>query len=324
MSAHGNAIIRLLEHDAELGQLLSGPRLQEATRQLTVHTHRLDLGPWDAERLRGAGPEHVGLLVLEGLIAREVVLADNVACELMGPGDLVRPWQANDPAQLLQAQIRWTVLESGRLAVLDRRFAALLSRYPEVNAMLIDRLTERAQRLAIAQAISQLNGVDRRLLALFWYLAERWGRVVPQGVAVTLPVPHRLIAQLVGARRPTVSTALSQLAERGDLVRLEGQSWLLTGEPVGVPTGEAARIIRGRRRRFRPTPDVPAEQPPAAAPASGAAPRVGKLHNELERLRDASQEQRATLEALRGETEALVARMRVDRERRETQRPLKA
>ena len=103
--------------------------------------------------------------------------------------------------------------------------------------MLIDRLTERAQRLAMTQAISQLNGVDRRLLALFWHLGERWGRVVRDGVAV----PRRrcrtgVIAQLVGARRPTVSTALGTLAERGELVRREDGGWLLTGEPVGVPT----------------------------------------------------------------------------------------
>ena len=115
--------------------------------------------------------------------------------------------------------------------------------------MLIDRLCERAQRLAVSQAICQLNGVDRRLLALFWQLAERWGKVVADGVSVTLPLPHRLIAELVGARRPTVSTALGQLADRGLLTR-EGETWLLHGDPVGVPTGEAARVIRGRRRRF--------------------------------------------------------------------------
>ena len=115
--------------------------------------------------------------------------------------------------------------------------------------MLIDRLCERAQRLAVSQAICQLNGVDRRLLALFWQLAERWGKVVADGVSVTLPLPHRLIAELVGARRPTVSTALGQLADRGLLTR-DGETWLLHGDPVGVPTGEAARVIRGRRRRF--------------------------------------------------------------------------
>ena len=59
------------------------------------------------------------------------------------------------------------------------------------------------------QAISQLVRVDRRLLALFWHLAERWGRVTGDGVLVPLTLSHRMLSQLVGARRPTVSTALS-------------------------------------------------------------------------------------------------------------------
>ena len=303
MKANGS--VRLLEHDSDLGQLLSEPRLAEATRQIVVHTHTLDLGPWEAQRLRSAGPENVGLLLLDGLIAREVVLADIVSCELLGPGDVVRPWQVRDPAQLLHVGVRWTVLETGRLAVLDRRFTALLSRFPEVNAMLIDRLTERAQRLAITQAISQLNGVDRRILALFWYLAERWGRVVPRGIAVTMPVPHRLIAQLVGARRPTVSTALGQLAERGELVRIEDQSWLLTGEPVGVPVGEAARVIRGRRRRVvADAGPVPPDTPAPDRPSE----RLFELHQEINRLRDRDRVQREALAALRDESAALMDR----------------
>ena len=69
--------------------------------------------------------------------------------------------------------------------------------------MIVDRLSERAHRLAVTQAISQLNRVDRRLLALFWHLAERWGRVARDGIAVPLALSHRLIGEVVGARRPT-------------------------------------------------------------------------------------------------------------------------
>jgi hypothetical protein len=73
--------------------------------------------------------------------------------------------------------------------------------------------------------------VDRRLKALFWHLAERWGRVSGDGVIVPLALTHRILGQLVGARRPTVSTALSELAERGELVRRPDGSWLLRGDP---------------------------------------------------------------------------------------------
>jgi CRP/FNR family transcriptional regulator, cyclic AMP receptor protein len=249
--------IALLDADPDLGRLLDGAHLQAARRHLVVRQHTVLPGPWDGERLRDAGPEHVGLYVVDGLITRELALADNVSAELLGPGDIMRPWQADGPERLVPFRVRWTVQRPTRLALLDRRFAVALARHPEVNAMLIDRLAERAQRLSVMQAISQLNGVDRRLLTLFWHLAERWGRVTPDGVVVSAPIPHRVLAQLVGARRPTVSTALSQLAERGELARRPDGTWLLTGPPVGMPTEEATRIVRRRERRFEPASQTP-------------------------------------------------------------------
>jgi CRP/FNR family transcriptional regulator, cyclic AMP receptor protein len=306
--------IHLLDADPELGRLLEGQRLIDARRDLLCRLHSLERGPWDAERLRTAGPEHVGLLLIDGVVAREIALEDNVSAELLGPGDLVRPWQAQPPSQLMRAEVRWTVVEEVRFGILDRHFAVQLARYPEVNAMLIDRLTERAQRLAMMQAISQLNGVERRLLALFWHLSERWGRVVRDGVAVPVPLPHRVIAQLVGARRPTVSTALGTLAERGELVRRPDGGWLLTGEPVGVPTDEAARIIRSRRRRFpaAETIEVTAEAATAQLTATG---RVADLHDALDVLKADNRRHRENFEALRQEALALKGQVSARRER---------
>ena len=131
--------------------------------------------------------------------------------------------------------IRWNALSPVRLGLIDRRATDVLGRFPEIGAVIVDRLSERAHRLAVTQAISQLNRVDRRLLALFWHLAERWGRVARDGIAVPLVLSHRLIGELVGARRPTVSTALAELARDGQLVRRDDGTWLLTGEPVAVP-----------------------------------------------------------------------------------------
>ena len=165
-----------------------------------------------AARLADADPAHLGLLIAEGVLAREVVLSDTVSTELLGPGDIIRPWHIEGPPQLLAVDVRWNALSPIRLGLIDRRTAAALARYPEIRAVIVDRLSERAQRLTITQAISQLNRVDRRLLALFWHLAERWGRVSRDGIAVPLVLSHRLIGELVGARRPTVSTALGELA----------------------------------------------------------------------------------------------------------------
>ena len=241
--------IALLDADPDLGRLLPPERLADARRQLVARRHAVRAGPWADRRLEQAPAEHLGLLILEGLVAHEVVMADTVSTHLLGPGDIVRPWQPPDPGRLLRAGRRWTVLAAAEVAVLDARAGAALCRFPEVNAMIVDRLAEQMRRMAVAQAIGRLTGVDRRLLGLFWHLAERWGRVAPQGVAVPLVLAHGVLADLVGARRPTVSTALGKLAARGELQRLPDGSWLLTGEPVGEPTAEAARVIRRRRRR---------------------------------------------------------------------------
>jgi CRP-like cAMP-binding protein len=247
--------------------------------------------------LKEAGPEHIGLLVLRGLMTRELALSDNVSAELLGPGDLVRPWQAAGPERLVPYEVRWTALERTELAVLDRRFAAALTRYPQVNAMLIDRLTERSQRLSLMQSISQLNGVDRRLLTLFWHLAERWGRVTPAGVVVPVAVPHRVLAQLVGARRPTVSSALSRLAHGGEVLREPDAGWVLTGAPVGIPTEEAARIVRLRRRRAE-------------------APAASELHRELAVLRAETRRRREEFAAISEQ----IDRLESGRVKRKTRR----
>src|SRR5215213_1001521 len=222
--------IPLLKADPDLASLLAEPRRSDAERRLLVSTHRLAVGPWDVSRLSTASADHIGLLVLDGVIARELIVADHVSAELLGPGDLIRPWQAASKSELLPVDAEWSVLSPATLAVLDRRFAAEVSQYPEVTAALFDRLSGRSLRLATTQAISQLTRVDRRRKALFWHRAERWGRVGGDGVVIPLALTHRILGQLVGARRPTVSTALSELAERDELVRRSDGSWLLRGD----------------------------------------------------------------------------------------------
>ena len=71
--------IPLLKADPDLAALLAEPRRAEAERRLLVSTHRLGVGPWDVSRLSGASADHIGLLVLEGVLARELIVADHVS-----------------------------------------------------------------------------------------------------------------------------------------------------------------------------------------------------------------------------------------------------
>ncbi len=244
----------LLDLDPDLGSALGPDQFALARSTLRARVLRLPRGEWRGSDLATLGPQNVGLLLIDGVIAREVVLEDTVSTELLGPQDLIRPWSGSDDLDPLEPVIRWQVLADARLAVLGGWFAGALARFPEINAVLLDRACAHAQRLATTQAIGHLTCVDRRLLALFWHLAGRWGRMTPDGVVVPLALSHRLLGELVGARRPTVSTALASLEREGKLQRRADATWLLTGAPPNG-TGVAAHpLVTHRRRLLRPVP----------------------------------------------------------------------
>ena len=243
----------LLELDPELGEALRGDRLAAAREALVARVATLPRGEWSvAPTAPSTGADAVGLLVVGGALACEVVVGATVSTELLGPGDLIRPWAEEDDPQLLAREVRWQVLADTDVAVLGRHVGAALVRYPEVNCALIERACRRSRRLATSQAISHLVSVERRVLSLFWHLAERWGRVTREGLLVPLTLSHRQLGELVGARRPTVSAAVATLRREGGLVRRRDGTWLLTGPPPGgaVPRPSAPH----RRPLLHPVP----------------------------------------------------------------------
>jgi CRP-like cAMP-binding protein len=140
------------------------------------------------------------------------------------------------------------------VALLDRRVTALVGQVPELNTALFGRAMRRSRWLALHLAIRCLRRIDVRLLVLFWHLADRWGRVTPAGVVLPLPFTHDLLGRLVGAQRPTVTTALGQLADRGLVSRRADGSWLLglelPEELVRLDAAAASGLARSRRSVF--------------------------------------------------------------------------
>jgi CRP-like cAMP-binding protein len=78
---------------------------------------------------------------------------------------------------------------------------------------------------------------------LLWHLAARWGRVRSDGTVLRLRLTHAVLADLVAARRPTVTTALSDLSRRG-LVKTDGETWVLSGDAPGDPLTFAREASR--------------------------------------------------------------------------------
>lgn len=250
------ASLSVLEADPGLGSLLTNARRASAAEALVGSPLTLDMGEWDVKPFLRAGAAHVGLLVVDGFLARELLIQDQVSAELLGPGDVLRPWDDRDLDQGAPLfEIRWNVLAPTRLILLDRRFAIRLRDYPEVSAALFERLHQRSQRLAATKAIAQLINVERRLIGLFWHLAGRWGFVTRDGVVIPLTLTHRLLGDLVGARRPTVTTAVRHLTARGEMSRRADGTWLLRSH-VAPESVAAARRIAPARRRFSPVAEA--------------------------------------------------------------------
>jgi hypothetical protein len=227
--------VRLLDADPELHAGLSDAALAAARNLVIAPVVTLDRGPW-RPTVPDRPDRHLGFLVLEGVLLRSVALAERESAELLGPGDLLRPWQRLRSWDLA-TPAAWTVVEPGALAVLDARVTSTVGRWPEVVAALVGRAVERSRALAITLGIAQLPGVEVRVLALLWYLAERFGHRDGDRWTVPVRLTHQMLAGLVRTQRTTLTTALGQLIDQGLVGRGEDGAWLLCGDP---PTGPGA------------------------------------------------------------------------------------
>ena len=236
------ALVPLLDADGDLATDLGGARHAAARDALLVRVAEIERGPWDP----GANPFGVrpgfGLLLLEGFIARRASLQGRTGLDLMGPGDVSRPWETSDPDAPFPVAQAFHALSDVRLAVLDAEACAGLGPYPELVDALVSRLTLRGRRLAGQLVISQLASVESRVLVALWRLAFRWGRVRADGVVLDVPLTHELLGNLVGARRPSVTHALTALAERGEIVRNRPRGWTLTGPPPSGVSGRRPQV----------------------------------------------------------------------------------
>jgi CRP/FNR family transcriptional regulator, cyclic AMP receptor protein len=232
------ATCQLLVEDPDLADALHPARRETAFQELVTECLRLPTGQWDATR-DGDEDNSLAMIVLDGLVVRHVDIDGRCGVELLGESDVIRPWQGAD-APTLAMTTGWSVLHPARVAVLDLHFATHFARYPEIATRLFERMLRRSGYLATNMAIVHQPRVDTRLHLLLWHLAGRWGRVRRDGVLVPLRLTHAMLADLVAARRPTVTSALSELSRKG-LVRSSHDGWVLFGSAPAflAQTGQA-------------------------------------------------------------------------------------
>jgi CRP/FNR family cyclic AMP-dependent transcriptional regulator len=224
-------VVYVIREDLDLAQDLDAADLVLAQRRSGARLLTLAPGTWSPVEDPAEAAGLLGLLVLEGFIVSRVTLAARRSAEVLGPGDVIRPFEAHaDLFPTIPWQVSWHVLQRARLALLDERFQqTMAAAYPQVICRLAGRQSRRCHEQAVTLAIVQLPQLGARLHFTLWRLASRFGYVARDGVVLPLRLSHELLAELVAAQRPSVTHALKELEATGLVARHPTGHWRLAG-----------------------------------------------------------------------------------------------
>lgn len=203
------------------------------SKRLVARVAQLPPGQFDPQRLVEDHRGWLGLLVVDGLVLVQVAAGRAPIGWLVGADDLLRPWEMPEVSLLTTAS--WQALSPLRLALLDADFARRVGGIGSIADTLTAKAAQTSHWLFAKSLVTGTSVIEERLLLLFALLGERWGKATTAGVLVAMPLTHQVLATLVGARRPSVSTALRGLCAAGLLQRTT-EGWLLCRTaPNGQP-----------------------------------------------------------------------------------------
>src|SRR4051812_42315409 len=125
-----DGLVRVLEADPDLGQGLDPQSFVAAKRELVAETLTVARGVWELNPAWAATGAVLGLLIIAGVLARDLVIGRRRSLEILGSGDVVRPWPSDRHAGAVEVDLRFTALEPVRFAALDAQFVAHAARFP--------------------------------------------------------------------------------------------------------------------------------------------------------------------------------------------------
>lgn len=222
-------VVEVVDGLPELHDALPIERRAVARRSLRARTLHVRRGRWEALLDAPLVDGGAGFLILEGALIRCVTAAHRTSGELLGPGDLLLP--GHDQYDDDSFGTYWRAISDVRMAVLDARFTRVASLVPEVAPALVSCTMRRAGTLSRQLVIVQSQSVETRILVTLNYLAERWGVMTIDGIVLPEFLSHGTLALLLGARRPSVTSAMVRLSSRGEVERRADGRWRL-GSPV--------------------------------------------------------------------------------------------
>jgi CRP/FNR family transcriptional regulator, cyclic AMP receptor protein len=180
------------------------------------------------------GQPYVGLFVVEAGAMLATSVDDEgraLALDVMGPGDSVGGPDGADADSSVRTLAACRLVPAGASQV-----AALLD--------------ARARRLASLAGDLAWQDVPTRLGRRLDDLAQRFGRAVPGGIALSLPLTQEDLACMCGTSRESANRALRRLADAGAIeIRGRGRFLVRAGQSVagrsaGVADAPSCSITR--------------------------------------------------------------------------------
>lgn len=247
------------------------PRQAAAT---LLERHMLVRYPKGAELFSMGSPADVVFAVLTGLVKVHSARAgsDPVLVELAGPGDLVGYADFSDAdggrSQLFQA----TALSNTCVALFTRHQISevLKGLEPEALLKIAEAINSMWSSVVYRYATFLGMSLRKRLEIVLAELAERFGVPDSRGTLLLPELAQEELAEMIGSSRPMVSKLLTEMTERGLLIR------------------------DGRRHIL-----IAAQKPANAAASATAAPREPGLHPAFEPVPTATRKVRADRRAVR-------------------------
>lgn len=104
------------------------------------------------------------------------------------------------------------------LLVLTRDIGDVLCSDSALGAWIVRAIAAAVADRELSVAIALEPRLERRLILKLRQLADRWGKVTPEGVRLDLRVTHQELGDMIGAARESITVALGRLQDQGEII----------------------------------------------------------------------------------------------------------
>jgi CRP/FNR family cyclic AMP-dependent transcriptional regulator len=245
---------------------LSSLGLPRTAASALLERHMLVRYPKGAELFSKGSPADVVFAVLSGVVKVHSTRlgSDPVLVELAGPGDLVGYADFADAGGERSQLFEASALTNCCVALLTRHHIAevLKSLDPEALLKIGEAINSMWSSVAYRYATFLGMSLRKRLEIVLGELAERFGVADARGTMLLPELAQEELAEMIGSSRPMVSKLLTEMTDRGMLIR-EGRRHILLATPRPSHAVLAARDpgvhaavepvsrVRGERRATR-------------------------------------------------------------------------